>query len=139
MPGGSKLFSIEEANLLLPQLEKILTRLIEKKESHDRLHDQLFMSELLHEAIQKKQKSPALESEVLNSGAQFVDGSAGDLAEELEAIKSLGCLLRSLERCWIEFPAEKSGEPFFYCWKKGEARVSFYRPANGALFERFPL
>jgi hypothetical protein len=134
-----KYFSLEEANAVLPQLENLVTRLIEKKESHDRMHDHLFMSELLHDAIKTKNPSREQDFDSIESGAQSVDERVGDLENDLRQIKALGCLLRSLERGWVEFPSQKSGQTIFYCWKKGEPQVSFYRPVQSATFERFPL
>ena len=49
-----RLFSVQEANALLPDLEAFLYRLTQKKEQMQRLHDELFMSELLQEAVQNQ-------------------------------------------------------------------------------------
>ena len=132
-----KNFSIEEANALLPQLELILARLIKKKETVDRLHDEHFISELLHEATQGR---PAAEgSGPLEAGARDVDASVSNLEADLEKIRALGCVLRHLDSGWVEFPASLRGEAVYFCWKKGEAAVGFYRLAHAAFAERLPL
>lgn len=131
-------FSIDEANALVPQLETLLKTLFEKRAAHDRLHDHLFMGELIQEAV--KDKSKETSEEVLgDSGAQEVDGRLETFEAEMKAIRSLGCLLRNLERGVVEFPAEHRGQSVFFCWKKGEKSVAFYRPAQSPVHERFPL
>ena len=42
-----RVFSWEEANGLLPELERLLRRLQQKKEIYTRTHDALFMHELV--------------------------------------------------------------------------------------------
>ncbi len=129
-----RLFSVEEANALLPQLETLLSRLLQKKEALDRLHDEFFMQELLHEATASTEKNSRLES-----GAREVDGSVSDLDEELTQFRSLGCILRNLDAGWVEFPAEWQGTMIYYCWKKGETAIQYYRKVHAAFAERLPL
>lgn len=134
----NKRFSIDEANALVPQLEILLKTLFEKRAAHDRLHDHLFMGELIQEAVKDKHKD-ALDEAHADSGAQEVDGCLEAFEAEMKAIRSLGCLLRNLERGVVEFPAEHRGQSVFFCWKKGEKNIAFYRPAQSPVHERFPL
>ena len=128
-----RLFSLEEANALLPQLDSLLNRLLTKKEALDRLHDEFFMQELLHEA------TASTENVRLESGAREVDGSISDLEEELGQFRSLGCILRNLDAGWVEFPAERQGNMIYYCWKKGEPAIQYYRKIQSAFAERLPF
>jgi hypothetical protein len=132
-----RLFSLEEANALLPQLESILSRLTKKKEAMDRMHDELFISELLHEATQQKRASSDGDGR-LDAGAQDVDERVSELEADLAQIKSFGCILRNLDAGWVEFPANFQGEVIYFCWKKGEPAVGFYRQMNSAFTERLP-
>ena len=129
-----RLFSVEEANALLPQLETLLSRLLKKKEMLDRLHDEFFMQELLHEATASTEKNTRLEF-----GANEVDGSVSDLDKELSQFRSLGCILRNLDSGWVEFPAEWQGNVIYYCWKKGETTIQYYRKLHAPFAERLPI
>ncbi len=131
-----KLFSLSEVNALIPELEKILSRLMDKKVAHERLHDVHFMEELLQEATKLSQAASA---PGLEDGAKEVDGSILDLEKEIEKLRSMGCLLRSLEAGWVEFPAEQQGRMIYFCWRKGESAVRYYRPTTGKSTERIPL
>lgn len=136
-----RLFSVEEANALLPQLETFLLRITQKKEQMHRLHDELFMGELLHEAVQSR-PAPAFPEKGnghLDSGACEVDARVSDLEADLAQIRSLGCILRHLDAGWVEFPAERQGKMIYLCWKKGEPAIGFYRQMHAPFTERLPL
>lgn len=133
----SRCFSLDEANALLPQLEILLGRLVQKKEAHEKLHDEHFMSELIHEAIKQKSGTSSDDSHV--ESASRLDGGITEILEEIDQIRAFGCILRSVERGWIEFPAERQGEVIYYCWKRGEAVIGYYRSAKNVFTERFPL
>lgn len=128
-------FSLQEANELLPQLEILLGRLIQKKEAHDKLHDQHFLSELIYEATKKNDACEELHVESANR----LDGGIAEIQQELDQIRSTGCILRSIERGWVEFPAERQGETIYYCWKRGETTIGYYRSSKTVFAERFPL
>ena len=57
-----RIFELNEANALLPQLESILEALIQQREQHENLHDRLFMEQLLAQAESKPSRS--LEEEI---------------------------------------------------------------------------
>ena len=127
MPIQRKIFSLEEANALLPRLEKLLSDLEEKRQAFKELHDELFFEELLEEASPPEEKIQELET-ILTS-----------LEQEIEKIHELGCLLRHPERGWVDFLARKEKEWVFYCWRRGEKEVGHYHSLRGGYLERQPL
>lgn len=133
MTKHTKFFSLEEANAMIPELEILLTRILKKKIAHDRMHDALFMEELIQEAAKSSTSSS------LDHGAQEVDGRMLDFEEDLERIRTLGCLLRSLDSGFVEFPAERQGQTIYFCWKAGEEAIQYYRPMAAQFSERLPL
>jgi hypothetical protein len=133
-----KFFSINEANILIPQIEELLGRLTKKKEVMERLHDELFISELLQEASPNKTEQEKGKKQ-LDSGANEVDASITELEEDLAKIRSLGCILRNIDAGWVEFPAVHQDVEVYFCWKRGEATVCFYRPLHAQFSERLPL
>ena len=121
-----KIFNLAEANGLLPALESLLARLEAKQESFRKFHDQLFFQELL-DAAPSQTDLQALEACLLK------------LEEEIEEIHRLGCLLRHVERGWVDFLTRRGPEWVYYCWQRGEKEVQFYHPLRGGFFERQPL
>ena len=131
-----KIFTLEEAHALIPQLEILLGELDGKKQLCERLHDMLLMDELLKEAESSKGKAGP--SDPLENEARRLDGSVVEIQTEIEKIRSLGCIPRSLERGWIDFPAQRDGRVVFFCWRRGEKAIRFYS-ADSGNGERLPL
>ncbi|MBI2167295.1 MAG: DUF2203 family protein [Candidatus Omnitrophica bacterium] len=122
-----KVFQLEEANSLVPQLETFLAELEEKQHSFDRLHDELFFEELVEEARLPETKFQELEK------------TLEELAKSMEKIQGLGCVLRHVRRGLVDFLAKEGEKMIYYCWRRGEKEIQFYHPLRGGLFERRPL
>lgn len=122
-----KIFSLEEADALIPQLEALLSEIEKKQETFHRLQDELFFEELLGDA-------PPSELQM-----KELDHSLDGLEKELKVIRSLGCLLRHPERGLVDFLAEAGNEWIYYCWRRGESKIEFYHTLQGGYFERRPL
>lgn len=127
MASRLKVFNLEEANTLIPQLEALLTDLDEKYEVFRKLQDALFFEELLEEVSCSEAKHQELEEILLK------------LEEKIEAIRSLGCLLRHPERGLVDFLARPGEELIYYCWRRGEKEIQFYHSLRGGFLERQPL
>ena len=122
-----KVFSLEEANALLPELESLLTEFEAKHEAFQRLEDHLFFEEILDNAAPDEAKLRELEERL------------AALETEIEKIRTLGCLLRHPERGWVDFLARRDKEWICYCWRRGEPGIQFYHTLGGGFFERQPL
>ncbi len=132
-----KVFTLEEANLLLPELEKRLSALLEKKENYTRHHDELLMHELIAHAENKGGLFPVsigLEEEI-----RLLEAAIVRLEEDIRSIQALGCVLRNVEQGWVDFLGEWKGEQIYFCWRKGESSIQFYHPLKGDMTERRPL
>lgn len=131
-----RFFTLEEANALLPQIENLMNRLHEKKACCDKLHDHLFMEEII--SAHEKQSGQAAGPQT-DRDAQNLDNHVHSLGEEMRQFRTLGCVLRSLEQGWVDFPAKQGNEVIFYVWRKGEKVINFYRSSQSPATERLPL
>ncbi len=124
-----RLFTLEEANSAIPQLEAILKRFEQKKHASEKLHDELLMEELLRERGSLGTQASDLQGiETFLAGEMArLDDAIQDLENEIQALRSLGCKVRNLSRGWIDFPAHQNGTAIFYVWKRGESSVRHYR------------
>lgn len=122
-----KIFSLEQANALLPELESLLNVLEAKQESFKRFEDELFFREILEKASPPEIEFQELEAALLALG------------EEIKQICDLGCFLRHTEKGLVDFPAERGQEQVFYCWKRGEKEIQYFHTLQGGFFERRPL
>src|SRR5258708_3640990 len=123
------LFTIEEANALLPQIENILKRFDQKKHKSEKLHDEILMEELLRERGSTGMQGSDLErlENFLMEEIARLDNTIQEIESEIKAIRSMGCKVRNLSKGLIDFPAEQNGSAIFYVWKRGEDSVRYYR------------
>jgi hypothetical protein len=111
---AQKLFTVEEANALLPRLRQLLKQLFAIRQEALALKPTVW---------------PMLEKAAGNGGG----GAAGELVylfERFEAlvnrIQALGCHLKDVERGLIDFPAVRSGRKVYLCWLYGEDEIAYW-------------
>jgi hypothetical protein len=122
-----KLFTVEEANALLPKLRELLDDLA--------LH-----RDALHE------KAPHLEP-ILKSAGTNGGGRVGseygveayNLYLAIGRIQELGVILKDLDMGLLDFPHEREGRVVFLCWHPPEERVEFWHEIETGYAGRQPL
>ncbi|MSR78331.1 MAG: DUF2203 family protein [Candidatus Omnitrophica bacterium] len=132
-----KIFTLEEANALIPVLETRMGKIFAKREAHAQRHDVLFMHQLLESAeghAGYESVSPELEREI-----QQMEDEITKLEKDVEEIHSLGCIVRSLEKGFIDFFSYHHGKKVFLCWKKGENTIRYYHSSKDGMTQRLPL
>ena len=129
-----KRFTLQEAEALLPELEKCLKLLRTKKEAYSRTHDLLFMHELVCAA--ERDRGLLEEKDDLEEGIHALEEAIEDLAKDVEAIFSMGCLLRNIEKGHVEFLGTHLGQEVYFSWQLGEPCVSHYRLPGKKVHER---
>lgn len=130
-------FTLQEADALLPELEKRLKHLRTKKEAYSRTHDLLFMHELVCAA--ERSHGFLEEKDSLEDGIHALEEAIEGLAEDVDAIFAMGCFLRNIEKGHVEFFGLHDGCEVYFSWKLGEPSVSHYRPLGEKAHERVPL
>lgn len=130
-----KLFTLDEAQALLPVAEALLNRALEAKQAAAELEEQL--SELVRRifanggmmintvAVQKQKTT--LEALVQR---------AKDAIEEIDAI---GVQVKDLEIGLLDFPYQLEGETVLLCWKRGEPRIEFWHRVEDGFRGRQPI
>jgi hypothetical protein len=129
----ARLFTLDEANALLPRLREILTGMQETQASVDRLQAELAglaqaasgNGHLLLAQMERKRREAQALSERLN--------------QSLEEINEIGCELKGLEEGLIDFPAERDGRTVYLCWKLGEERIAYWHELDTGFAGRQPL
>lgn len=132
-----KVFTLQEASALLPDLEQRLKSLQDKKEAYSRAHDALFMHELVCAA--ERSNGLSNEQDDLEAGIHSLEETIEDLAKDVEEFFSLGGILRNLDKGHVEFLGRHEGETVYFSWQLGESAIQHYRPLSSRLHERLPL
>lgn len=133
----SRVFTLSQANALLPQIEAWIVHFLNQKEVHARRHDTLFMEELL---VQKETKngSGGFSGCAVDQEAMELENFLGELEKCADEIRALGGVIRNIEMGWIDFPARLDGEIIYFCWRRGEKTIQYYHLPSDVT-ERRPL
>jgi hypothetical protein len=126
-----RLFTVDEANALIPRLEIIMSRL--------QRQGLLFRDELRGLARETGQTTEEVSStEILELRPQLrpVLEELDRLQEELD---ELGVHLKGLDLGLIDFPAEIDGEVVLLCWQFGEKELGYYHDIEAGFAGRKPL
>ena len=129
----SRLFTLDEANALLPQLQSILEEMQEKKPTLDALRQELAT---LTQAASGNGHLLAARAQSKQREAKALAGRLNALLAELNEI---GCELKGLEQGLIDFPAERDGRTVYLCWKLGESEITHWHDLDTGFAGRQPL
>lgn len=119
-----QVYTVEEANALLPHLAPTLVELRERYEEATLI------------------RSKMADASASNGGSQQRDEWAVKLArvsELFERITGWNIELRDISTGLVDFPAEIGGERVWLCWRLGEADVAYWHPATEGFDGRRPL
>jgi hypothetical protein len=124
-----KLFTIEEANALLPSVRDSLLRL---KRSRQRLATLSGEAKLAAENAEK-------------GGGGMANGHAyatllTNFTGEMGELESLGVQLKDFERGLIDFPSLREGRVVLLCWQLGEGdELEWWHDLDAGFAGRTPL
>jgi len=130
-----KLFTLEEAQALVPILESLLKRCVHAKQAAEainedlqRLSQRIFMSGGMHIDIAKVGRQRT------ELGAHIE--RAKDAVEEIDAI---GVQVKDLDIGLLDFPCQIEGEVVLLCWKMGESKITHWHTVESGFSGRQPL
>lgn len=124
-----KYFTPEEADALIPELEKIFEAVAE-------LAAQAEVKAAALRARERDGEDDPAASAIERSQLQFL---AQGINERLQRIADLGASPKGVDPALVDFPARLDGRDVYLCWKLGEKRVAFYHPVEEGFASRKPL
>jgi hypothetical protein len=126
-PAFPRLFTVQEANDLLPELEELLADVSVHRDA---------MRE------RAPQMEPILRAAGSNGGGR-VGSEYGVEAYRLflaiESIRELGVLLKDLDMGLLDFPHERDGRVVFLCWHPPEESVGYWHEIEAGYPGRQPI
>ncbi|MBI4536822.1 MAG: DUF2203 domain-containing protein [candidate division NC10 bacterium] len=129
-----KLFTLAQANSLLPHLVPRLRQVIAAREALRT--PQATMEDFRTRAMQHggAQPTPALHEAKLQ-----IDRLTAAVRDEIGEIESLGCLVKDLDLGLVDFPAKRGEETVLLCWRLGEASIRYWHGTDEGYAGRKPL
>ncbi|MDH5667719.1 MAG: DUF2203 domain-containing protein [Nitrospira sp.] len=125
--GPDRVFSLYEANQLIPQLQSHLTTVQQRK------------GVILHtrEEVQKA-SAKAQDGGGTPVGAHYVK-SLQDISTNLQAIHELGVVVKDIDLGLCDFPHMRDGRIVYLCWKLGETEIRWWHELTTGYKDRCPL
>lgn len=121
---SDRLYTVDEANALLPTIVPLLEGLRDAQARMAELHDHVTDSSVGNGGG--------------SAGKDFLEASqtAGRAMAELNELE---IQVRDPDSGLIDFPAERDGEEVFLCWRLGEDTVAWWHPTDSGFAGRQPL
>ncbi len=122
---SERLFTLEEANSLIPKLEIIMARL---QQLTARLRDEV--------AELTIRSGTSAEEEAISSVVQQrpeLDAALREVRKLIDDIGECGGQLKGVDLGLVDFPCELHGETILLCWQFGEKEISYYHALDGGF------
>ncbi len=126
-----KLFTLDDANRMLPLVRRIVEDLVR---DHEKWQDKVNHFEIA--TVSSTPDRPDTMAELLQAEALRI---AADIEGYVKELSELGVECKGLDAGLVDFPGEIDGESIYYCWKIGEPSVQYWHGVNAGFAGRQPL
>lgn len=131
----SRHFRLEEAERLLPDVERALRDAISHKDEYQAADGEL---QNAMERIRMDGGSRVNPGPILAMRARK-DGATKALTEAVQRVEELGAQIKDLDIGLIDFPTLYHGREVLLCWKLGEAGIAFWHGMDEGFRGRKPI
>jgi hypothetical protein len=132
----NKIFSVDEANRLIPILEKALAELIVLGREITTLRRELEVLSAI-ESAGASGSNPDVRS--LREKEQAYSTRFERFRQSLIEVSHHGCIIRDLELGLVDFYTMSRGQVVCLCWRRGEERIGHWHPIDEGFSGRRPL
>ena len=124
-----KLFTVEEANALLPSVRKLVSRIQRTHKALSRYRN----------AAKKAAEAAEHGGGGINEGLHYAT-VLSELTLALADLEALGVQLKDFERGLVDFPSLRDGRMVLLCWQMGEGdEVEWWHDLDAGFAGRTPL
>ena len=133
-------FTVEEANRLVPVLEDAFRRIEEAREEARTHHERLQVLDALWENAVEDPDNPDHEEyrehrKALSAAADIVE----ETVKEEIVDRGLRFPAGGLEHGLVDFPTSFEGRWVYLCWERGEPELRFWHEVDGGYRGRRPI
>ena len=125
MTDDERIYTVDEADAVLPELRERLERVREARQA------------LLREAEVVRERVVA-DGGGAHAGRAYWQATE-TLRTEVEWLSRASIALRDPQAGLVDFPGEREGERVWLCWRLGEERVGHWHPLESGFAGRRPL
>ena len=131
----SKIFTLQEAERLVPTVKEWLQRAIESKREVETVEREL---QGINERINLLGGSEINPAAVLEL-KRAKDEALRTLRNVVGQIEASGCLVKDLDSGLVDFPALLGDEEVYLCWKLGEDSIGYWHRVEEGYAGRKPI
>jgi len=130
-----KIFTLDEAQSLLPVVESLLTRAIESKQAAEAIDTEL--SELSY----RIHLSGGMTVNIVKVAARRseLEQHVERARETVGEIDEIGVQLKDLDTGLLDFPCRVDDEVVLLCWKRGELSIDHWHTVESGFQGRQPI
>jgi len=129
-----KLFTIEEAEALLPQARDEVRAMQACKREIDALR------EVLVDVADRATGNGHVQEEVaVAEKRRRAEALVEQLNERLARLNEWGIEMKGLDEGLLDFPSDRDGRVVYLCWRLGEERIAFWHEIDAGFAGRQPL
>lgn len=125
-----KVFTLEEAEALLPDLTQMLLQLRQLNEEMHKLEVEIDLEEI----VQEGEDSSRLDSRIQDYNSRITQ-----LYALVDQIQEPGCFLKDADLGLIDFYSLRDGKVVYLCWKLGEERITHWHEVGKGFTSRQPI
>jgi hypothetical protein len=130
-----KLFTVQEANRLLPELEKLVRELRQKRNLIASLEVEIDLLEILS----PKDDSDAASSPVFNKKVEDYQKLVDHFYGLIDKIHAAGCFLKDIDMGLLDFYTLYQGRVVYLCWRLGEKEITTWHEIGRGYSYRQPI
>ncbi len=124
-----KLFTVAEAEALIPELERVFGAVAEIAAQAET------KAASLRRRAERGESDPA-SAAIERSQLQFLAQGADDW---LKQIGALGAVIKGVSPALVDFPHRLNGREVYLCWRLGDKTIEHYHGTDEGFSERKPL
>jgi hypothetical protein len=130
-----KRFTLEEAQHLLPEVDRLLRQAIEAKASYQ---------EAEHTIQEMNERIMLMGGIVVDRDRAIAaktgrEQAAAVLRNAIEGVQETGCLVKDLDTGLVDFPTLFRGVEVYLCWKLGEPGIDHWHGVDEGFRGRKPI
>lgn len=127
MSTEERIFTLEEANSLLPRLRIILQDIAAE----------WGQVRALHPEIQKARDAASMDG-YSPYGVTYVE-TVSHLMALIQQIRDMGVILKDVDKGLVDFPYVRQGKIVYLCWHLGEDAIGYWHDIEAGFAGREPL
>ena len=127
IPEEERIFTLAEAQSLLPRLRALLTE----------ISDQWDHVRKLNPEVQKARDNAQFDG-YSKQGVEYVE-AVSHLMFLIHQIKDMGVLLKDADKGLCDFPYIRNGRMVYLCWQLGEDQIQYWHDIETGFAGREPL